>query len=272
MSSVERLALFGDVQGHLDVYIAALERLGVDTERGMVPDDLKIIQVGDLIHKGPDSDEVIRLVDQLLRASPDRYVQLIGNHDGQYLGGPIFWADTIGEDAARTLAGWFVDGAVAIAHALVTAEHGPVLASHGGMSVERWNHFGQPEQPVNASRLLNEEFWNDPTAALKPGMMLMGEPGPPGVAWTEPVRELYLPWIETGSMPFSQVHGHRSPYSWRGGKWFRDVPRRLRKELEADTAARHTTLDLGTQTFVGIDTAYGAVPDAPLVPLVLRAG
>jgi len=271
MTSVERLALFGDVQGHVDVYTEALERLGVDIERGRVPKDLKVIQVGDLIHKGPASDEVIRLADRLLRTSPERYVQLAGNHDGQYLGGPLFWANTIGDDAARTLASWFVDGAIAIAHAFETTEFGAVLASHGGMSLERWAHFGKPEDPVVASRLLNEEFWNDPASALKPGIMLMGEPGPPGVAWTEPVRELYLPWAEAEWMPFSQVHGHRSAYSWRNGKWFRDVPRRLRKVMVADTEARHTRMTVGTQTFVGIDTAYGARPEAPLVPLILHS-
>lgn len=46
-----------------------------------------ICQVGDLIHKGPDSSAVVALVDQIIDSNPGRWVQLLGNHEAQYLSG-----------------------------------------------------------------------------------------------------------------------------------------------------------------------------------------
>lgn len=266
----QRFALFGDVQGFRDVYAAALADLGVDTDAGLVPTDLTVIQVGDLIHKGPDSDGAIDMVDRLLRCSPDNYIQLTGNHEGQYLGGPVFWPGTISDDHARKLAKWFVDGASRIACAVNSIEHGPVLVSHGGMSRQRWADLGEPDQAADAARSLNEQFWHDPENALKPGIMLRGEVGPPGVAWTEPVRELYEPWLAADRVPFAQVHGHASPYSWAMRGFYRGVPRALKKSLTVDSRARHTRLDIGGHAFLGIDTAFGPNDVAPIVPLILH--
>lgn len=266
----QRYALFGDVQGFCAIYAEALQALGVDTNVGVVPSDLTVIQVGDLIHKGPDSDAAIDMVDKLLRRSPENYVQLTGNHEGQYLGGPVFWPGTISDDHARTLAKWFVEGASRIAYPLHTIEHGPVLVSHGGMSHRRWTDLGEPDDVTGVARALNEEFWHDPASALRPGIMLRGEIGPPGVAWTEPVRELYEPWLVADRVPFAQVHGHASPYNWAMRGFYRGVPRALKKNLTIDTAARHTRLEIGGHAFLGIDTAFGPRDVAPIVPLILH--
>ena len=61
--------------------------LGADLDSGVVPEGLAIIQVGDLVHKGPDSGECFALADRFLVSSPGRWVQLVGNHEAQYLGG-----------------------------------------------------------------------------------------------------------------------------------------------------------------------------------------
>ncbi|WFE98601.1 metallophosphoesterase [Micromonospora sp. WMMD964] len=44
-----------------------------------------VIQVGDLIDRGPDSAGVLAFVWQRL-ADSRRWIQLIGNHESQYLG------------------------------------------------------------------------------------------------------------------------------------------------------------------------------------------
>lgn len=279
VDNVTRVAIFGDIQGHRVAFETALHDLGVHTgvnpggdqtgaeiTAAHVPDGLTVVQVGDLIHKGPESDQVVAMADRLLDASPQNYVQLIGNHEGQYLGGPTFWPDMISDTAAVVLAGWFVDRRCAIA-AVVEVDGAELLVTHGGMTVAKWQSLGEPTAPIETAAALNDEFWTNPALALMPGAMLYGEAGPPGVAWSEPINEFYLPWIAHGAPPFGQIHGHASPFNWSGGNWWRGVPRKLRKTMTFDRAARHTFVDIGGAQFVGVDTANGANDgNLPIVP------
>lgn len=263
------MAIFGDIQGHATAFRDALAALGVDLDTGDVPDDLTVVQVGDLIHKGPDSEAVVALVARCLANSADHFVQLIGNHEGQYLGGPVFWPDLIADAAAVQLAEWFVDRQVAVAHSVEIAGSA-ALVTHGGLTPHKWDEIGRPESAADAAAILNDEFWSDPATALMPGLMLYGEVGPPGVAWPEPVKELYLPWMNHGATPFAQVHGHASPFSWKQGKFWRGVPRRIRKHMTVDTEARHTIVAIGGHDFIGVDTANGPTDgDLPIVPYVV---
>lgn len=267
-----RYALFGDIQGHAGPYAHALEDLGVDVAAGVVPPHLVVIQVGDLIHKGPESDATVELADRLLRTSPDRYVQLIGNHEGHYLGGPQFWPEPIAASAAVMMADWFVEGLLKIA-TTVPAAGVDLLVCHGGLTAANWNRLGRPTEPRAVADQLNAEFRADPAFALRPGRMLYGETGPPGVAWTEPHDELYRPWIDEGTVPFGQVHGHASLIDWRTGRFYRGVARKLRNAIDVDRDARHTSIVIGGQPFHGIDTAYGSsAATPPPTPLVFSDG
>jgi len=252
----QSIAVFGDVQGHLHAFVRGLEAVGVDCATATLPSGLTVIQVGDLIHKGPDSEAVVGLAGRLLQANPGRYVQLVGNHEGQYLGGPVFWPDLIGDAAAVEVAEWYVERRCGVATAAVIGDR-PTLVTHGGLTPAKWELIGRPQDPADAAALLNEEFWTDPAHSLLPGAMLRGETTPPGVAWPEPVTELYLPWLEHGAPPFAQIHGHASPFGWHNGRWWRGVPRRLRSLMTGDTDARHTMCEVGSVTFVGVDTANG---------------
>jgi hypothetical protein len=85
-----RVAVIGDVAGHLDELRTELRRLGADDGTGRLPGDLTIIQVGDLVHRGPASDAVVALVDGYLTRQPMQWVQLVGNHEAHYLRDPMF--------------------------------------------------------------------------------------------------------------------------------------------------------------------------------------
>ena len=63
------IAIFGDLSGHLHPFEEALKRLGAVPETATVPDGLLVVQVGDLVHRGPDSDAIVDLVDRMMDAN-----------------------------------------------------------------------------------------------------------------------------------------------------------------------------------------------------------
>lgn len=69
--------IIGDVHGEIDALVALLARLGCDAERGTV--ERKIVFVGDLVDRGPDSGQVIQIVQRLVEAGNAQVV--LGNHE-----------------------------------------------------------------------------------------------------------------------------------------------------------------------------------------------
>ena len=71
------LAIIGDVHGELDALVLLLQRLGVDTEKLTSP--RKLVFVGDLVDRGPDSVGVVELVMRMVEAGIA--VAVLGNHE-----------------------------------------------------------------------------------------------------------------------------------------------------------------------------------------------
>lgn len=267
--SAARIAVFGDVGGHADRLCDALDALGADTAAGTLPDGLTVVSVGDLIHKGPDSDGVVALVERF-RRSGAAWVQLLGNHEAHHLGGPRFWGVQITEATAATLRRWYRSGWAGTAAAVRDTDGEGWLLSHAGLCRGTWEDLGAPAEPEDAASALNAMVLADPEAAFRPGFMLGGHrvDHRAGVCWAESVREVTASWVGTPT-PFHQVHGHSSPYWWFRSTW-RDP--RLPDVVDAahvDTTLRRTTLRIGGHRIVGIDPGFGAEAHRPLAPFVL---
>jgi hypothetical protein len=263
------VAILGDVGGHLGPFDRACRDLGVDTTIGHIPDDTMIIQVGDLVHRGPDSDAVVALADLLLTASPGRYIQLAGNHEALHFGGPPFWDCRCSEQTVDTLHAWSRGGRLHVGAAVDSAEYGPVLVTHAGMT-RAWYH-DPLATPSMAARAFNG-WWADPEsrpALLEAGEMLEmtdGRTGSAGPLWASE-RELLSSWIDS-RLPYSQVHGHNSAYDWSLGAW-RD-PGLYAVRLEVDAEARRTMAMFPGGSIIGIDPGFGAeAPTWSLTPLIL---
>ena len=69
-----RVAIIGDIHGHADELIAKLVRLGMDPDTLMLPEDLTVIQLGDLIHRGLQSSKVLRTVDTIMDQQPTQWI------------------------------------------------------------------------------------------------------------------------------------------------------------------------------------------------------
>ena len=95
----------------------------------------------------------------------------------------------------------------------------------------------------------------------------------PGVVWADACAELLSGWADMEALPFSQAHGHSSPYQWSVGDWRPNVPRQLLASAIVDPAARHTTFAWPDgHGIVGIDPGYGINgADVAVVPLMLTA-
>lgn len=267
-----RIAVLGDLSGHLRPLLTTLAELGVRVDDRDVPrrvewpDDLVVVQVGDLVHKGPVSELVVAVVDTLFRRT-GRWVQLVGNHEAQYVpGGLEFWVPPIDARVGERLGQWWDEGFLRPAAAVDDPELGPVLISHGGLTVRSWRALGEPDHVGVVTALA------DPSAHARhvfaAGTMAARD-ADPGVAWTEPKQELRSPWLVHaqvgGAVPFSQVHGHAQPLL--PVKKGRRVPPELRDSTGVDDAG-HVITRVGGRTIVGIDPGAGARPRRPR-PLLL---
>ena len=148
-----RIAVIGDVGGHATSLRQELARLGASPD-GSLPEDLIVVQVGDLIHRGPESAQVIDIVDRYLRTQPAQWIQLIGNHEVNYLQPAIFaWPEALSSKHTRILKGWWRNGTAVVAAAIETTAYESILITHAGVTAEFWaSILGGPPTAAEAAR------------------------------------------------------------------------------------------------------------------------
>jgi len=260
-ATTTRVAVIGDVGGHLAALSAELARLGAaDDGRGPLPDDLVVVQVGDLVHRGPDSDAVIELVDSHLTRQPDQWVQLLGNHEAQYLRAPAFeWPQRLGRDAAAALRRWYARGLFRAGVGLQAGSES-LLVTHAGVTRPFWEQsLAAPDSVDDAVLRLDRMLEDDDSALFRPGVMLTprGVDTRSGPLWASADEELLPSWLGH-ELPFSQVHGHSSLVDWDRGRL--RVPGPVGRTTTVDEDAKHESTELAGGRIVGIDPCHGASP------------
>ncbi|MET1005159.1 MAG: metallophosphoesterase [Propionibacteriaceae bacterium] len=254
--AVGRTAVIGDVGGHTEDLRRELARLGADPDTGRLPDDLTVIQVGDLIHRGPDSVGVVELVDGYLRQQPEQWIQLVGNHEAQYLRAPAFdWPERLGGPVVETLRRWWADGQM-LAAASVAGHDENFLVTHAGLTHGFWHAV--LDRLVHADRVaaaLNSLIGSHEDVLFNAGQMLgRRKPDPmAGPVWAAAATELVPSWIGS-RMPFSQIHGHASIYDWQQQR-FRG-PKEVTRLTTVDEEAKHETSTLEGGRIIGIDPGH----------------
>jgi len=261
-----RVAVIGDVGGHLSQLRAALASLGARDDH--LPPGLTVIQVGDLVDRGPDSTGVLGLVGHYLSRQPEQWVQLVGNHEAQYLpGGVTFWRDRLTERDAGVLRAWWGEDRMRVAAAVRTDDGDDVLVTHAGLTVDAWRALGEPMTATTAAFLLNER--PEPLIWLGDGFVADTIAGP---LWAEAAPELYEPWMGFygggGFVPFDQCHGHSSIVSFTDQTW--RCPGRVRQRATVDWDARHVRVRVGGRLFTGVDPKHGRSGATRWRPLVFE--
>jgi len=270
-----RVAVFGDVGGQRDALAARLVALGADPDTLALPPDLTVVQVGDLMHRGPDSPGVIELVDRAMTEQPDQWVQLAGNHEALYLGLPQFhWPERLPGPSREVVNRWWGTQRLRIAAAIdVDGDDAQWLVTHAGLTQGFWRHFlGMPDSGVDAARALNRligslhEKW-----LFRPGVMVTETVDlSAGPMWASAPDELIPSWREAAlQMPFQQVHGHSGLVDRTTGRHLG-----LRDRVGPftdDPVLRHTISTVGERRIVGIDPGHQRRPAPSWGPMVLDA-
>lgn len=269
---VRRTAVIGDVGGHVTELRTELSRLGARDD-GTLPDDLGVIQVGDLVHRGPHSAEVVSLVDRILTTQPQQWLQLAGNHEALYLAHPVFeWSERVDAETADRLRRWWAEGSMRVAAAVVTEDE-EFLITHAGLTAGFWRWLGGPTSASDAADALNGLIGTGDPALFRPGSMLRnrrgavrprGEPGP---LWAQAGAEVIGSWRGV-DLPFSQIHGHSSVVDWTvvGSG---EIPIGEDAALRTDAEVRHAHVHLRGGRIIGIDPGHGRDP-SPWGSLVLQ--
>lgn len=293
-----RAAIFGDVGGHATQFFAALVQLGVDIETAVIPEDLMIIQLGDLIHKGPDSDLLVAFVDRCLtrdllaeRTRPvferdERYqrqwLQLLGNHEMQHLNGYDFWRCDCSQDTVRLLRKWFRSG---VATTVASIGHDPLprrlaspttVLSHGGVTRGFWKAVDPSFTPVVGVHAIRDMERRDFARLNRHGVMLGGQGVPSalvGPIWAAATEEVYPSWDEVGKdMNFNQAHGHTAPFTWDRQAWYPGTPLKYRKAMHAHLEDRAATYQPANAAgnFLALDPGFDiGTPRIDVQPHVL---
>lgn len=263
-----RVVVIGDVGGHpAELHVGlAIARATAD---GAVRPDTVVIQVGDLVDRGPDSTGVLDAVERFLDQGREQWVQLVGNHEDQYLpGGEAFWPEPIGESDVDRLRAWWDDRRLGVAAAVGTADGEEYLLTHAGLTVSAWRELGRPDTAAEAAGRLNER----PQALLWRGRLSDMDSDSAGPLWADASYDLYQPWLrleaEGGRVPFGQIHGHSTIVHFEQHEW--RCPDDVRERASADWTNRHTRVRIGERLFIGVDPKHGTTGAPVWRPLVLE--
>lgn len=241
--------VLGDIGGHKDVLDLVLRDIGVGADNRL-SDDVTVVQVGDLVRAQPRYREtntaIVQRVDDITRANPPgRWVQLIGNHENPPLGGPASPNWTVGdevftEECRSILHRWWANKTMVLAHSVAGR-----LITHAGLTREQWKRLGCPASARETADLLNRDCCNDLAAFAHPGRLVTGITTPSAdCMWAEINHELLLPWVTSPDMPFTQIHGHGSPFRWPAETWWPDATESIRHRTVVRHDLRRTTTHL----------------------------
>lgn len=274
--------VFGDTGGHASQLFVALKSIGVDIDSGSIPEDVRIIHLGDLIHKGPHSQLILEVVNKLVRRNPTRWVQVLGNHEFQHIeGAPVFWRCDCDIHDVDIICTWYEMGLAVPSFAVpaftsmelevsakpkITIPESGILFTHAGLSWDWWNSLGQPDNPVEVSMHLNS-FPVD--LITVPGEMLGYQGGKPGPVWAVGNTEVFNSWqAKPEAMPFIQMHGHTSSYKWGKSEWWRKDKgfKTFREATKLNPETRAVITRMSDSLLIGVDPGYSKLADTASQP------
>lgn len=252
--------IFGDTGGHYDALSKSLIKLGVDITTGAIPKDHIIVTVGDVIHKGPQSAETLKLVDLLIRRNPSQFIYIIGNHEMLHFSGQVSrnssYCKCSDADVDMLLA-LKSEKRLRYAYAFIS-EGESYLVTHAGLTEGFWReHLNYEGDAFVAADLINklpDETLNM-VSYLKTGEYLMNATP----VWAVCDAEVGMSWVRAElEPPFHMVHGHTTILNWDDNSiysWSLSDKTVLSCSV-LDFINRFQYIHLGTKQVIGVDPTY----------------
>lgn len=241
------IAVLGDVGGQTQVYRDALSSLGINPDTCIIPDGLELIQVGDVVRFNHslhlDSLGCAEISDRLLRNNPDRFYQLLGNHDLALLGGVLdpHWKIVDLPESRPIVEAWWHEGIVDLSVTLVPEDKDErdILISHAGVGYNYWNHLGGLDAQGTTKNL--NALVSTPVQDYEiPGYLVTSDNNVNADSgWAIVGPEFHETWIGH-EMPFNQIHGHACLMEWEGKKYWSDVSQEIRDTTVVNWDQRYT--------------------------------
>ena len=273
--------VFGDTGGHGFTLLQGLRDIGLNMETLKLPEDVRVIHLGDLIHKGPTSEDILAMVDGIMKVNGDNWLQLLGNHEFQHIkGSPYFWRCDCSTEAKELINHWWDTKKALAAFGLpgftslkpgtslkpkFTVPDKGLLFTHAGVTRQFWTGRDSIADPVVFADLINA---SSVKIITRPGIMLANpyktniNPGP---VWALASDEVFNSWTDT-DMPFIQVHGHTTPYGWMYKKWFPNTSKWFRDSTTLNVDDRISITEVANSLLLGVDPGFSQRVDLAAQP------
>lgn len=254
--------VIGDIGGQLDIFEQSLRSVGVDTDAMVIPDGVTVVQLGDVIrmHESPHLNNiaVLSLVNSLRRNNPGKYIQLWGNHEYGALHWHLPGTHWKMNEANRSPLTYGMQKWLDAGHTDIAVAVGDTLITHAGLTHGYWRQIGSPQTAEGAAEALNTHSKSlIETKARSPYGYILNRytaEMDTNVLWAEAAMETYPSWLNSGEeMPFSQVHGHDTPYSHEYGRLKPHTPRAVAERLTVDRLNRRTVFNVSGRTITCVD-------------------
>jgi hypothetical protein len=228
----------------------------------------------------------------MLGANGERWVQLMGNHEAQYVHDKAFaWHEELDDASQTTLRRWWSDGNMRLAFScdtegvavrraggkLETIGAGGLLVTHAGLTDGCWEALGSAQDATTAAAVINDGALSLQSPVWNYGRMLERYiRRDAGVLWAVAGDELLAGWLDAEragvTMPFHQAHGHSTAYWWDRGAW---VPPALGKTFagrsHVSASSRIIRVEVAGSVVWGVDPAHSVNPASRWEPLVLQS-
>jgi hypothetical protein len=256
-----RMAIVADVHGDLALFKRLLDDAGVNVALTHVPEDVVVVQIGDLIGTGPQPTECVRLADALMRKNEGRFIQLWGNHEAMVLFHRGECPPDAPDAAVAVLEEWWRGKRPLVAMAIRDAALGSTLITHAGVTPLFWKEIGA-ESAAATAHTLNQLVGAGDLMPFRQGRLWTREARRDvGPIWAEVNQELYLPWIEYAAsdpLPFSQIHGHASPWHAPADAFWPGTPESVSARCAVLPEDCRTVMRVGGRQLISVDWASNA--------------
>lgn len=241
-----KTVIVGDIGGQFDLFKDVIESVGGDPDTGILPRDINMIQVGDIVRYADapalNSLACAQLAQKLIDVNEGRYIQLLGNHETPLLGGSVdpHWSVKDLPEVKHIVKGWWDNKQAHLAVSLTKDGQRDILITHAGLTRGYMEWLGTVSS-YEAMRKLNSFVGNVGVIEFEQtGGLVTGVANPSAdIVWALVGMELHDSWKDAHP-EFNQIHGHSCLMEWETEKFWYDIPQYVQDATVVNYRDRYT--------------------------------